>query len=171
LLKFSAVVDICITGRAVPTPLSLKCRREGLTSLVSVSVPLLVVPEVGRYCTCKEVVSPAGIEIAPPPPEIANSLPEIRICEMFTVSVPIFVKLSVCVPVLPTAIFPKFRVLKLAFRTAPLGAADVLPMQLVRNTLAAMTNKIGTSAKRPGSECLLATSRWVRVRGFISHTV
>jgi hypothetical protein len=121
LLKFSAVVDICITGRRFPIPVSLKPRREGLASLVSVSVPLLVVPEVGLYCTCREVVWPAGIEIAPPPPGIANSLPAIRICEMFAVSVPVFVKLSVCVPVAPTAIFPKFKVLKLAFRTAPLG--------------------------------------------------
>lgn len=86
-----------------------------------------------------------------------------------------FVRLIVCVPVAPTATFPKLTLLELGVSTpdaSELGfvAAELYPMQLVRVMLPAMTRKMGISAIKLPSQRLLVASQWVRVRVFITHT-
>jgi hypothetical protein len=81
-------------------------------------------------------------------------VPEIATCETFTVFVPVFVRLTFCVPVVPTATSPKLTLVALGLKTPALsfGAADVYPMQLVSVTLAAMTKRMGKSAIRLPSQ-------------------
>jgi hypothetical protein len=55
------------------------------------------------------VLWPTGIEPDGLPPAIVNAAPLIVTVEMLTGAVPVLFKLTLCVPTLPTAMFPKLR--------------------------------------------------------------
>ena len=64
---------------------------------------------------------PTAIEVTGFPPTIVNPAAEIDACVMFTVAVPVLVTLRVCVAVVPTATFPKPRLVGLGVRTPTPG--------------------------------------------------
>ena len=67
---------------------------------------------------------PTGIEPEGFVPTIVNAAPEdIDAVEMLTAAVPILVKLTVCVPVLPTAMLPKLRLVEVGESTPAPGSA------------------------------------------------
>jgi hypothetical protein len=61
---------------------------------------------------CPTPTEPEGLA-----PRTVNPAPEIAAREMFAVAVPVFVRLRLCVELLPTATFPKLMLTELALRT------------------------------------------------------
>jgi hypothetical protein len=137
-------VTVCVL--MVPTGTLLKLRDEGLTEstgsvpvplneiasgeldalLVTVSVPVAAAAAVGANWICTVMLCPTGIEEAGFPPITVNAAPEIVAALMFTVAVPVFVTLTLCVPLLPTATLPKLTLVEPADNT-PAGGSPVLP--------------------------------------------
>ena len=81
-------------------------------------------------------------------------VPEIVAAPMFTVAVPVFVRLRLWVALLPTATLPKARLVALAERTPVPGVCDwppglVYPAQLDMMIEAAITNRGAKKVKRP----------------------
>lgn len=93
-----------------------------------------------------------------------NPAPEIVVCEIFTVPVPVLVMLRLWVELLPTEILPKLRLMALGDRIPVPGFCDwpagpVYPAQLARTITARMAVKGATKAK--GQGCL-DSLEWVR---------
>jgi hypothetical protein len=93
-----------------------------------------------------------GREEAGFPPTTVKPAPEIVAEPMFTVAVPVFVRLRLCVELLPTATLPKVRLVALAERTPEPGDCDcppglVYPAQLERPTTAIMAARGARKAK------------------------
>lgn len=106
LLKFSDVGENPARA-SKPVPLSVILRDEFEASLVTVSVPDAGVIDVGANCTCTVALCPTGRELEGFPPTTVNTPPAIVAPEIFTMPVPVFITVTFCVAVLPTATFPK----------------------------------------------------------------
>ena len=70
---------------------------------------------------------PTGTEEAGFPPTTVKAAPVITAEAMFTVAVPVFVTVTLCVPVLPTAMLPKLMLVEPADSTPALGSPVVPP--------------------------------------------
>lgn len=110
------------TPAAVPVPLSaiVSVRLEALLEMVR--LPVAPAAAVGANWICTVALWPTASVAAPLPLITENADPEIVACEMFTVSVPVFVTLMLSTAVLPVATLPKERVVALAERTPVPGS-------------------------------------------------
>lgn len=113
LLKFNDAGEIVSPG-CMPVPLREIVSGEFEASLVTVRSPVAAPSDGGANRTWTVTLCPTGIEEEGFPPITLNADPETVACEMFTAAVPVFVTLTLCVALLPTATFPKLRLLELA---------------------------------------------------------
>ena len=149
------LVGLAAICGSVPVPVSAIERGGPGALLVIDTLPLVLVAVVGAKVTEKFAVTPAAIDCPEPIPLVLKPDPVMDAWEMLTDVVPVFVTLTVCVAALPTATFPKLRLLALDERTPADGcagspvvapdAAVVYPAQLESAKLATTTN---TTASR-----------------------
>jgi hypothetical protein len=112
-----------VSAPSVPVPLRAMDNASFVVLELIVTLPETVPVASGAKVTEKFAVPPAAIVWpAPIPPELKPE-PVVATCEMLTVVVPELVTLTVCVAVLPTATFPKLRLLAVDERTPVLGFA------------------------------------------------
>ena len=116
LLKFNEEGEIVRVG-CIPVPVSVIARGEFEASLMTVRLPVTAPSEVGANWTCKVALWPTGTEVEAFAPTTVKPAPEMVTWEMFTVAVPVFVTLTLCVAELPVAMLPKLRLGALAERT------------------------------------------------------
>jgi hypothetical protein len=105
-LTLAGIAEICAWR---PVPDRGIVSGEFDASLVTVKVPVTALSDKGVNRTWSEVPWPTGIEPDGLPPTIVNAAPKIVAVEMLTAAVPVLLKLTVCVPTLPTATLPKLR--------------------------------------------------------------
>lgn len=92
-----------------PVPFSATVSEEFDASLVTVSVPVAGVIDVGANWTCTVSLCPAAREAVPLPLTTVKAPLEIEAPDIFTVWVPVLDTLTLRVAVLPTATLPKLR--------------------------------------------------------------
>src|SRR5262249_55529503 len=105
------------------------------------SVPLIVPLAVGATLTVIVPDWPAPIAIGSVTPLTLNCALETVICVTDSEAVPLFVRVTVCVPVLPTVTFPNVTVAALNCNEAEPGLAVTRPVQPLRK---ATTGNIAT---------------------------
>jgi hypothetical protein len=118
LLKFSDAGENAGTASS-PVPLNAISRLEFVASLVTVRDPVAAAMEVGAKRICTVAVCPTANELDGVAPMTVKTPPETVAPEIFTAPVPVFVTVTVCVPLLPTATFPNPMLLGEAVRTPP----------------------------------------------------
>jgi hypothetical protein len=106
LLKFKDVEENDGIA-AMPVPVSPMLNGELVASLVTVSAPEAAAVVVGANWTCMLALCPAVTETVPLPLNIVKTPPVTAAPEILTVPVPLFVTLTFCVAVLPSATLPK----------------------------------------------------------------
>jgi hypothetical protein len=124
LLKSSEEGEIVKAG-CMPVPLSAIASGEFEASLVTVRVPFAAPKAVGANCIWTVMLCPTGIDAEGLPPMTVNPAPEMVAAERFTIAVPAFVTVTLCVAVLPTATLPNATLAEFAESTP---ALPVLPL-------------------------------------------
>jgi hypothetical protein len=99
----------CATG-AVAVPFNAIRVGEFGVSLVTVTLPESVPAADGANCTLKLVLAPAASVVGIARPLIVYPVPEITAWLIVAAEVPALESVIVCVPLLPTATLPKFKV-------------------------------------------------------------
>lgn len=105
LLKFSDDGEKAGTASR-PVPLSATARLEFVASLVTVNAPVAGVIEVGANRICTVAVCPTASELDGVALTTVNTSLETVAPEIFTAPVPVFVMVTLCIAVVPTATFP-----------------------------------------------------------------
>jgi len=82
------------------------------------------------------MLCPTGTEVAGFPPTTVKAAPVIAAAAMLTGLVPVFVTVTLCIPVLPTATFPKLTLVELAESTPAPGSPGFPPPPPVPPTVA-----------------------------------
>ena len=110
-ITLDGMTEIC---GCTPVPLSEIVMGELLALLTTLTLPATAPVAAGEKLTVSGRLCP-GARVTPPEnPVTTNPAPEEAICEMFTLPVPAFVKVSACEVELPTSVLPKLRLDMLA---------------------------------------------------------
>jgi hypothetical protein len=122
----------------VPVPVRETVKGELAASLTIERLPVTAPTDGGANCICIVPLCPARIALKGLPPTAAKPVPEMLADAMLTMPVPVLVKVSVWVALLPTERLPKLNVVALPVRlpAATRFPALVSPAQLERLTIA-----------------------------------
>src|SRR5437667_10549727 len=92
---------------AAPDPESEMARGELVALLVTVTLPERLPVVVGANVTLKEVDCPAARVTGSAKPVALNPAPLMLICETDTLELPVFARVTLCVPLAPVVMLPK----------------------------------------------------------------
>jgi len=92
---------------AAPDPESEMARGEFVALLVTVMLPERLPVVVGAKVTLKEVDCPATRVTGSAKPAVLNPAPLRLICETETLELPVFARVTLCVPLAPVVMLPK----------------------------------------------------------------
>ena len=92
---------------AAPDPESEMAKGELVALLVTVTLPERLPVMVGANVTLKEVDCPAARVTGSAKPVALNPAPLMLICETDTLELPVFARVTVCVPLAPVVMLPK----------------------------------------------------------------
>ena len=92
---------------AAPDPESEMARGELVALLVTVTLPERLPVVVGANVTLKEVDCPAARVTGSAKPVALNPAPLMLICETDTLELPVFARVTLCVPLAPEVMLPK----------------------------------------------------------------
>jgi len=106
LLKFSEAGEN-ETPASTPVPLSAILKGESDALLAIVRAPAAAFMDVGANWSCTVALCPAANELDGLPPTTVKTPPEMFALDIVTAAVPVFVTLTLCVAVFPTATLPK----------------------------------------------------------------
>ena len=92
---------------AAPVPESEMARGELVALLLTATLPEKFPAVVGANVTLKEADCPAARVTGSAEPAALNPAPLMLICETDTLELPVFVKVTLCIPLVPVVMLPK----------------------------------------------------------------
>ena len=95
-----------LTG-AAPVPERPSTNGELVALLVTVTLPVTLPAEAGAKATLNEVVCPAARVTGKPIEDRLKPVPLAVICEMVTLALPVLLRVTVCVALVPVVRLPK----------------------------------------------------------------